>query len=253
MVKHFLLTVAYDGTDFHGWQRQVGQSTVQQSLEEALSRLTGDTVSVIASGRTDEGVHAAAQAVSFACETSVPAERIPAALAPLLPPSVRPLACRETAADFNARTAAKRKTYVYRLYVSPVPLVHIDRYALRVETPPRPDVWRRACARIAGTHDFRAFRCLGSSAKTTVRTVYACDFDAYPAAGTMPPVCEFRITGDGFLYKTVRLLVGALMRLDGGEITEEAFARALDGEEDAVRKVPAPSKGLTLWDVSYDA
>ena len=250
-MKTFLLTVSYDGTTYHGWQRQTGQSTVQQTLEEALCVVTGRETAVTASGRTDEGVHALGQAVSFVSDTLSPAANLPAALNAVLPADIRALNCREAADGFCARKAAKRKTYAYRLYLSPHPLPQWERYALRVTNPLDEPLWRENCARIEGTHDFAAFRCLGSSAKTTVRTVFECSFAFFPASGITPPLYEFRICGDGFLYKTVRLLVGALLRLESKKITADDFAAALSGDETRVPKIPAPSKGLTLLRVEY--
>ena len=246
------MTIAYDGTAYHGWQRQVGQATVQERVESALSELTGAPVSVTASGRTDEGVHAAGQAVSFACATNIPCEKLPAALNARLPDDIRAVRCRQVPEGFCARKSAKRKTYAYRFYLSSQVLPHMDRYALRIETPPDIERLTEACAAVEGTHDFRNFYCLGSSAKTTVRTVYSCCFAAYPAYGITPPTYELTICGDGFLYKMVRLIAGALLSLSREEITLAEFGRAVRGEATSLRKVPAPSKGLTLCQVEYD-
>ena len=252
-MTNFLLTVSYDGTDFHGWQRQKELPTVQKALEEAIRALTGQSVTATASGRTDEGVHALGQAVSFCCDTTVPAQSFPAALNAKLPPSIRAVACRTVPEGFCARRSAKRKTYAYRLYVSPHAVPQMDRYALRVPAPLDTDVLRKACALIVGTHDFAAFYCLGSSAKTTVRTLYDCDATRYAAAGVLPETYEIRFCGDGFLYKMVRLLVGAMLRVCDGTVSLADFRAALGGECDRVRKVPAPAKGLTLVSVEYDA
>lgn len=248
----FLLTLGYDGTDYCGWQKQKNARSLQETVEDALYALTAQRVAVTASGRTDEGVHACAQAVSFSCDTSIPPQSFAAALNAYLPPSVRAVHCVEAAQGFCARKCAKKKTYVYRMYLSDTPLMHMERYALRLTKAPNESVWQKACRAIAGTHDFVCFRCAGSSAKTTVRTVYACEFTSYPAQGMTPPVYEFRICGNGFLYKMVRLLAGALLRLDEGKLSWDDFAAALDGQEDCVRKVPAPAKGLWLYDVTYD-
>ena len=251
-MKTYLLTLAYDGTHYHGWQRQKGIVSVQECLETALASLVGAPVPVTASGRTDEGVHAVGQAVSFSCETSVPAQKFAAALNAKLPPDIRALSCCETADGFCARKAAKRKTYAYRFYLSPHVLPHIDGYALRVYSPLDTKALAAACSSVKGTHDFVCFQCLGSSAKTTVRTVYDCTFISYPAHGLMPITYEFRICGNGFLYKMVRLMAGALLRLSQGKITARDFAAALNGERERVAKIPLPGKGLTLVSVEYD-
>lgn len=257
MVKTYLMTIAYDGTDYHGWQRQVGQRTVQQALEEALCGLIGAQVAVTASGRTDEGVHALGQTVSFAAESSIPPENIPAALNGRLPADIRVISCKEAGEGFDARKAAKRKTYVYRLYESGAVLPQFDRFAERVNGPLDLGLLRKACAAVVGEHDFVDFHCLGSSAKTTVRTIYSCEISEYPPHGITPKTYEIRICGNGFLYKMVRLIVGALLRLSDGEITLDEFTAALDGakaevgDQKKMKKIPAPGKGLTLLDVEY--
>lgn len=250
-MKTYLLTIAYDGTGYCGWQRQNGQRSVQGEVENALCALLHAPVSVTASGRTDEGVHARAQAVSFACDMTVPAANLPAALNTHLPPSVRALRCKEMPDGFCARRSAKKKTYVYRFVLSDLPLPHCERDALRVPAPLDEALWQRLCEKIEGTHDFAAFCCAGSSAKTTVRTVYSCSFAAFPAVGSLPPFYEFTVCGNGFLYKMVRLLVGAILRVQSGKESEENFLAALAGNGNAIRKVPASPQGLTLLGVEY--
>ena len=248
----YLLRLSYDGSAYHGWQRQKGVRTVQECVEDALCRLTGQPTAVTASGRTDEGVHALGQAASFACDTSVPPEKFADALNTLLPPDIRALSCALAPDGFCARRSAKKKTYAYRMYVSDTVVPHADRFALRLPAMPNVSLLAKAARCVEGTHDFVAFYCRGSSAKTTVRTVYSCSFTAYPAAGLMPPACELRICGNGFLYKMVRLIAGALLQLNDGKIALEDFCAALGGDASRVRKIPAPSKALTLLGVEYE-
>lgn len=247
-MKTYLLRLAYDGTDFHGWQRQNGIRTVQQELEDALKELVGEPVTVTASGRTDEGVHALGQAVSFCCGTNIPASKFAAALNGKLPPDLVALDCREVPDDFCARRSAKRKTYVYRIYTGCVNPLY-DRYALRVEAPLDLRLLQSAAKLVEGEHDFRSFYCLGSSATTTVRTVYNCSVNFYAGQGIAPDIYEFEICGNGFLYKMVRLIAGALLSLSAGKITSDEFGAALGGQP--IKKVPAPSRGLTLKSVEY--
>ena len=253
-MKTYLLTISYDGTDFHGWQKQKNVITVQAAVEQALAQLLKQEVAVTASGRTDEGVHAIGQAVSFACDTPIPASSIPAALGALLPPSIRALACEEKADGFCARRAAKKKTYVYRFYVSGEDSPVFGRYALRIPKHFDLPLLQEACAYIKGTHDFSQFYCAGSSAKTTVRTIYDCSFSFYKGQGITPDTYEFRICGNGFLYKMVRLLVSALLRVERGELALADFVKALQSagrEQPNVKKIPAPSHGLFLESVEY--
>lgn len=252
-MKTYLLTLSYDGTDFHGWQKQKDLPTVQAAVEESLARLLGQEVSVTASGRTDEGVHALGQAVSFCCETPIPAASLPTALNPLLPPSIRALACEEREEGFCARKTAKKKTYAYRFYVSDKDSPIFGRYALRIEKPLDLPLLQEACACLVGTHDFSQFYCTGSSAKTTVRTIYACSLSRHEGEGVTPDTYEFRICGNGFLYKMVRLLVSALLRINKGELSLADFMTAvrLPSEGVKIKKIPAPPHGLFLESVEY--
>ena len=250
MKKTYLLTISYDGTDYHGWQRQAGQMSIQQKLEEALRALFHSEITATASGRTDEGVHALGQAVSFEADTSVPTENIPAALNALLPPDIRAVECKEMPSGFCARKSAKRKTYVYRFYISPTPHPHLERYAMRVGDLDI-EAMEKACEAVVGTHDFDNFYCLGSSAKTTVRTVYSCSIRKFEPQGVFPATLELEICGNGFLYKMVRLIAGALLKVGKHEISAEDFIKAVE-RETAIKKIPAPSKGLTLVGVEYD-
>ena len=251
-MKTYLLTLSYDGTDFHGWQRQKNLPTVQAAVEEALARLLGQAVTVTASGRTDEGVHALGQTVSFCCATPIPAAAFPVALNPLLPPSIRALACEEREEGFCARKTAKKKTYAYRFYLSEKDSPIFGRYALRVEAPLDISLLQEACGVLVGTHDFAQFYCAGSSAKTTVRTIYDCSFSTCKGKGG-PDTYEFRICGNGFLYKMVRLLVSALLRVAKGEITLADFAAAVHSPQASakIKKIPAPPHGLFLESVEY--
>lgn len=248
-MKTVLLTVAYDGTEFHGWQKQPNLRTVQGVLEDALGKICAQSVAVTASGRTDEGVHAAGQTVSFDYDASVPVGNLPAALGSVLPPDLRALSAREVENGFNARKSAKRKRYVYRMYCGTEIPQH-SRYALHLPRPLDLPLLEKACAHIAGTHDFVRFYCAGSSAKTTVRTVYDCSLQRNAEQGN-DALYEFSICGNGFLYKMVRLLVGALLSLSDGKITLDEFVAALDGKA-GIRKIPAPPHGLTLQSVEYE-
>lgn len=253
-MKTYLLTIGYDGSAYHGWQKQNDLPTVQAAVERALFSLLKQEVAVTASGRTDEGVHALGQTVSFACETSVPAARMAAALNTVLPPDIRAFSCREVEDGFCARKAAKRKTYVYRFYVSERDLPVFGRYALRLEKLLDLPLLQEACKAICGTHDFSRFYCAGSSAKTTVRTVYDCSLSFYKGQGIAPDAYEFSVCGNGFLYKMVRLLVGALLRLSDGSLSFDDFTKALTLPAETAlpfKKIPAPPQGLFLKSVEY--
>ena len=249
-MKNYLLTLSYDGTDYHGWQRQKNQITVQEEVENAIAKLIGAPVSVTASGRTDEGVHALGQTANFECDTNIPADKFADALNTFLPQDIRALSCREVPLGFSARKSAKRKTYAYSFYLSSHVLPPLDRFALRVGAPLDEEAIAAACHKIEGTHDFAKFYCLGSSAKTTVRTVYSCKLIRADSLGA-DAAYRLEICGDGFLYKMVRLIAGALLRLSDGKITLGELESAVESKAD-LQKIPAPSKGLSLLRVEYE-
>lgn len=245
------LLVAYDGTDFAGWQVQANAPTVQEALERALAEVFGVHARVTGSGRTDAGVHAAGQVCSLLFPESirVSPERIADALNTRLPPAVRVLGSVRAPEGFDACRAAKRKTYRYSVYVSPREHPLFERYAVRV--PQMPDLAAmRACASLLeGEHDFAAFSAAGSSAQTTLRTLYSVRVAEGEELGV--PVLHMDFCGNGFLYNMVRILAGALLDVGGGRLTLSAAEQALrTGNRELLGKT-LPAKGLTLLSVEY--
>ncbi len=246
----YLLTIAYDGTDFSGWQRQKNAPSVQETLETALERALGHPCRATASGRTDAGVHAAAQPCHFDAEgLAVPPEKLPDLLNPLLPPAVRVLSGRAVRADFDCSRAAKRKTYCYSLYVSGREMPLKERYAVRLDDAPPPERLSAAAGLLEGTHDFRAFCASGSSAKTTVRTVYSVRTEEGESLGSRD--IRVYVTGNGFLYNMVRTMTGELLELARGRKSPESLAEAFEtGRRELLGKT-MPAKGLMLVGVEY--
>ena len=245
------LTVSYCGAGFCGWQSQPSRRTVQGEMEGALCRLFGVPVAATAAGRTDEGVHAVGQVVHFDAPGDLSCARIAGALNAFLPPAIRVLQAEPTDETFHARKSAHRKTYVYRLYTGSADHPLLTDRALRLPAPPDFDAMRQAAPLFAGRHDFAAFRALGSSANTTVRTVFDCTFTPPRLIDELlPPLAELRITADGFLYKMVRLIVGALLQVGKGNLGQEQLAALLSGTADW-QKLTAPACGLYLLSVCY--
>lgn len=240
------LTVSYDGTNYCGWQVQPGRITVQQTVEDALYKLTGERIKVIGSGRTDAGVHAEAQVAHFKREKeNIPPEKYAIALNILLPDDVKIIKSERADDGFSARRSAKRKTYVYRTYVSECILPLKDRYALQLEK--QPDVWAmKECASLLeGEHDFKAFRSSGTAVKTTTRTVYSIGIEERENE------IIFSVTGNGFLYNMVRIIVGTLLAVGRGKIGKEEVVRMLNTGERSLGGKTIPAKGLTLLSVDY--
>jgi tRNA pseudouridine38-40 synthase len=170
-MPHFKITLAYDGTDFVGWQRQATGVSIQGLLEDALRALDDRDVPVAGAGRTDAGVHALGQVASFALERSIDAETLARALNARLPPAVRVIAAEPAADDFHARFSASSKTYLYRIWLGPALSPFERQYAWHLTGALDVDAMTDAAQRIEGLHDFAAFQAAGSEAKTTVRRV----------------------------------------------------------------------------------
>ena len=245
----YVLKIAYDGTDYAGWQRQKNALSVQELLEHSVQDALGVTVKITASGRTDAGVHAAGQICHFSADLTVPAKRMPDCLNRHLPPSIRVLDGWEGADGFDSCRSAKRKTYRYTLYESGREHSLLERYATRVESLPALDALCAYAKDFVGEHDFKAFCASGSSVKTTVRTVYAVDVREREEYGVR--VVDVYVTGNGFLYNMVRTMCGELLDLASGRRGVETLMKAYaTGERGLLGKTLA-AKGLTLMSVEY--
>lgn len=249
-MARYVLLISYDGTHFSGSQRQRGERTVQSVLETAAEKVFGAPVRAALSGRTDAGVHAAGQVCHLDGTTSVPPHKLREAFNRLLPDDLKVLGSALAPEGFDCTRGAKRKTYCYRFYSAPCTLPLLERYAVRVEGSPDLAKMEGACPLFVGEHDFAAFRATGSSAKTTVRTIYALSVDRKTAyGGTM---YEVRVTGNGFLYNMVRILAGELYALATGRAKEEDVRAAFETGKRSLLYKTMPAKGLTLERVEYE-
>lgn len=245
----YALLLAYDGTAYRGWQTQKNGISVQSVLEQAACAAFGKKVNITASGRTDSGVHAAGQVCHFSADISVPPEKIADALNFRLPADICVLRSAAAPEEFDANRSAKKKTYVYRMYVARREHPLKSRYAVAVY--PRPDIalMQKGAALYCGEHDFRAYCASGSSAKTTVREVFSVSVESGFSRG-----CEditVTVCGGGFLYNMVRTMAGTLLYLGLGRVSEEDVKNSLVlGDRSLVGKT-MPAKGLTLESVVY--
>lgn len=240
------LTITYDGTNYCGWQVQPNKITIQEVIEKALLTLTGEKIKVIGSGRTDAGVHAEGQVAHFKREKeNIPPEKFALALNIILPDDVKIVKSERADDDFSARRSAKRKTYVYRTYVSTAILPLKDRYALQLEKQPDVSAMKECAKLIEGEHDFKAFCSSGTSVKTTVRTVYSIDIEERGNE------IIFSVTGNGFLYNMVRIIVGTLLAVGRGKIGKKEVEDMLATGKRALGGKTIPAKGLTLLSVEY--
>ena len=247
----YVMKIAYDGTDYAGWQRQKNALSVQEVLENAIERALGVTVRVVASGRTDAGVHAIGQVCHFDSDAlTIPPERLPDCLNCFLPRDVRLIEGWGADGNFDSNRSAKRKTYCYSLYVSNRDMPMKERYAVRVEDVPDLTALQTAAKWFEGEHDFKAFCASGSAVKTTVRTVYEVKVEEGESFGSRD--IKIYVTGNGFLYNMVRTITGELLDLASGKRRKESLLRAFEtGDRSLLGKTMA-AKGLMLITVNYD-
>jgi tRNA pseudouridine38-40 synthase len=246
-VGDFRLTLEYDGSDFLGWQRQAeGTRTVQQTLEEALLRLTGAPAAVVGAGRTDAGVHAEGQVASVRLDTALEPPELQRALNALLPADLAVAGLAQAAPGFHARRDARRKTYRYRIWNAPVRSPLRARHSHHVAVPLDLGAMAAAARLAVGTHDFRSFQTTGSEVGSTLRTLYRAD--VLGRAGQ--EVCV-EVEGDGFLRHMVRNLVGTLLRVGLGRAAPESLGTVLAARDRAAAGAAAPGHGLTLVRVDY--
>lgn len=240
----YALKIAYDGTDFCGWQIQPNGRTVQQELERAVSEAFGVNARVCASGRTDSGVHAAGQVAHVDLPIDMDGKKVADALNAHLCAGVSVLSSCAAPEGFDANRSAKRKTYRYSLYISRRRNPLCERFAVRVDSMPDVIKMREAAAYFVGRHDFKAYCASGSQVMTTEREVYSLDITE--GGGKI----EISVCGNGFLYNMVRTIAGTLLWYSYGKLTAEDIALSLKGDRTRVGKTMPPN-GLCLMDVDY--
>ena len=238
------LTVAYDGTNYHGWQIQNNGITIESELNRALSELLGEQICVTGASRTDAGVHAMGNIAVFDTESPIPAEKISYALNQRLPEDIRIQGSEEVASDWHPRRRESRKTYEYRIYRSEFPMPMNRLYAYFTYRPLNVKKMRQAAAFLIGEHDFKSFCQAGSQAESTVRTVYSIDLEEQGAE------LVIRVCGSGFLYNMVRIIAGTLMEVGQGKREPESMETVLQACDRSAAGPTAPARGLTL--IKYD-
>ena len=254
MTRNILLTLAYDGTGFHGWQRQPEARTVQGELERVLSILCGCSISVNGTSRTDAGVHALGQRASFSGDFTIPAERIVIAANNLLSGGmnkssvgdIRILNAEDMPQDFHARFDCKSKRYVYRILNSKDADIFRRNYCWQIAAPLDTKAMQIAADCIAGTHDFACFQASGGQEReTTVRTIYSLDIVRAGAE------IEISVTGDGFLYNMVRIITGTLAEVGKGRINPCQIREIIKSKDRTKAGPTAPPQGLYLAEIYY--
>jgi tRNA pseudouridine38-40 synthase len=264
-VSRYKITVAYDGTDFVGWQRQASGVSIQSLLEDALRDVDGRDVTVTGAGRTDAGVHALAQVAAFTLERTMAADAVARALNAKLPPAVRIVAAEEAPASFHPRFDVRDKTYRYRISNAEVLSPFERRYAWHVPGALDVGAMREAARALEGTHDFAAFQSVGSDAKTTVRTVTSSRIEdcglriesgiesSIHSAIRDPQsaMLVYEITGTGFLRHMVRAIVGSLVEVGRRRRAPSWIVEVMSSRARASAGPTAPPDGLFLVRVNY--
>lgn len=244
-MQNYKMTLSYDGSRYYGWQRlPSSEQTVQGKLESVLSVFDGRTVEVHGSGRTDAGVHAKGQVASFTLTKTAECSEVLAYLRQYLPEDIGVLSVEKAEPRFHARLSAKRKTYRYYLWTSPLPCVFARKYAYVFRNELDIAQMRKAAALLCGTHDYAAFCSNSHVKKSTVRTV-----ERIEIAQTDTGLC-LTFCGDGFLHHMVRILVGTLLEVGRGLRTAESVSGLFDGKR-AETGFTVPAKGLFLEEVTY--
>lgn len=241
-----LLRVAYDGTEYCGWQIQPGQKTIEGTLKDALIALLGETVELIGASRTDTGVHSLGNVAVFDTNTRIPAEKICYALNQRLPEDIVVQESKEVSADFHPRHCSSTKTYEYRILNRkfPIPTLRRDTYFYyrRLDVA----AMQKAAAYLVGTHDFASFCSVNAQVQTTVRTVYDCQVEQKDDLITV------RVTGAGFLYNMVRIIAGTLIQVGVGAMQPEDIRAIIEGCDRTLAGPTAPACGLTMIGITFD-
>lgn len=244
-MKRVKLIVAYDGTNYCGWQIQNNGVTIEEMLDKALHDLTGEEIHVLGASRTDAGVHAMGNVAVFDTEARMPGDKFSYALNQRLPDDIRIQNSCEVPMDFHPRYQETVKTYEYRILNREFPLpayrlnTHFTYYALNEKR------MQQAADLLVGEHDFQSFCTVGAQVKSTVRTIY--EVKVFRDGDLI----TIRITGNGFLYNMVRIIAGTLMKVGTGEWEPERIHAILEAKDRKEAGPTAPAKGLTLMKISY--
>lgn len=246
-MRRIKLTVAYDGTNYSGWQAQNNAVTIEGVLNKVLSRLLKEEIIVIGASRTDAGVHSMGNIAVFDTESRIPGERFLYVVNQKLPEDIVVVHSEEVPLDWHPRHQNSRKTYEYHIYNSKIPSPIKRLYTNFVSFDLDVNLMKEGAKYLVGEHDFAGFCSIKTSAKTTVRTIY--DLQVEERGDEI----VIRVTGNGFLYNMVRIIAGVLIRVGRGFYPPEKVKELLDGQERTGEAITAPPQGLCLIGIEYEA
>lgn len=244
-MKRVRMVVAYDGTNYCGWQVQPNGITIEEVLNQQLSNLLGEEIVVTGASRTDSGVHSLGNVAIFDTNTRMPADKIAFALNQRLPEDIVVQGSMEVPLDWHPRYQESRKTYEYRIMnrTFRMPTRRLDTYFYH--HPLDVEKMKKAASYLVGEHDFKSFCAVGAQVKSTVRTIYACDVEKEN------DIITIRVTGNGFLYNMVRIIAGTLIRVGGGDIEPDKIPEILEARDRNASGPTAPAHGLTMMGIEY--
>ena len=244
-MKRIMLTVAYDGTDYHGWQVQPGVPTIEGELNRALRALTGEEIVVTGASRTDAGVHSMGNVAVFDTSCPIPAANLPRALDGRLPEDIVVVSAVYVKPDFHPRHCDHRKTYEYRIYNDRIRDPQTDRYSYHYYGDLDVEKMKEAAAFLKGTHDFSSFCAAATDVEDKVRTIY--DISVCKEG----KMIKIRVTGNGFLYNMVRIISGTLLFAGNGRTLPEEVKSIIEGKDRQLAGPTLPAKGLTQIEIDY--
>lgn len=245
LVRNILLTIEYEGTNYHGWQRQKNAITIQQLIEQAIEKVTGEKPALIGSGRTDTGVHALGQRANFKTKTPIAVSSIPLALNSYLPPDIRIINAQEVPLDFHARYDVLGKKYRYRIYNSVIRSAIHRNFCCFISERLELDRMIEASGYMMGKKDFSSFCSSGSSVRTRIRTVELLELTAEDK------MIDIVIWADGFLYNMVRIIAGTLVEVGRGSMDPRQVKVILEKKDRRYAGPTLPPQGLFLEEVYY--
>ena len=245
-MKRVKLVVAYDGTNYSGWQLQKNAVTIEQKLNEALFDLFGEEVRVVGASRTDAGVHSLGNVCVFDTNTRMPAEKICYALNTRLPDDIVVQSSCEVTSDFHPRAGKSKKTYEYRILNRDFrdPTRRLDTYFYHYDLDV--EAMQKAAGFLEGEHDFKSFCSVHAQVETTVRTIYSCTVERDD------DIIRIRVTGNGFLYNMVRIIAGTLIEVGAGKRVPEEILEMLEATDRQSSGPTAPACGLTMIGIEYE-
>jgi tRNA pseudouridine38-40 synthase len=241
--------IAYDGTDYHGWQIQKNHRTIQSTLQDCLQHISGQLVELTGAGRTDSGVHAYGQVAHFDWDHELPVDKLILGMNAILPIDIRVLELNESVSSFHARFDSKSKTYLYRINRARFPSPFHSRYSLHLRHPLEESALADSARILQGEHDFAAFQAAGTDVVSTVRKIHSVEI--FPVEADQTLFLYVRIHSNGFLRKMARMIVGTLLEIASGKRSREDLNRALETADRKYVGVPAPARGLFLEKVFY--